>query len=779
MPPTLAVSSDWDYQPRLGQSRGHHVSRGGELGAVADFVERRDEGSLLVVGRRGSGKTSLVIAAVNDAVRRSPGGRTIVPVLVRATSIYPGGSVGARQLLEALIRSLRRAAARGGPEGRVRGRTGRFLLRLLRRSPGRRRPAVDGGMRKDLDRIYENATAAKKTSVRSSSTSWTRSLAAGAYLSYAVVPVLLLLGYAWLDEHAWEPAAFGLAAAAALSAMAVVNYRGARRSAVTDMLRHEYGFADMQCDFEEMLQRHAGRHKIVFVLDEFDKAEHDGGIAAVMAPLKMLINQGGALYIFITSPDREGDLGSRQGPNYTVFSERLYVRRSLFEEMDAFIDEIAEERGGGLTDGMYDDLRSYLCYRSRADFFDLYRVIRDRRTETDARGRPVLDAGLDNAETTLANLQRAIRYVYDRKAFGPHSMQEKNDGMLEAMYVVSGALESGHGIQVEASESHVSIGGGKMAFKPHEESAARDLLEALRAEGYLEKSGDAYVVQGTLSSFKGGTHVEEERAFKGAYDALLAAMADLADCDSILNGHGGGFGRDAAENRLDRLLSAVGDLAPVSLPDGMAQCREDLGRPGRPSASPDTLRDNTDAARRNLGLVRTASVGLLARALEKRKGIKADVGDMDRLEDPFDADLGDRDVRVAAADVESHNDSIRLVVVDAQDPAVATSLMADVSAAEAGFNGIAMLLVGDDVPPGLDRACLVVGSPNPAGTASPDAVHRAQNCGAFALALRSPPSPEQLDSCIAAIVKIVEYSLGGGRPSFKKFWNDLSAAASP
>ena len=276
MPPTLAISCDWDYQPRLGHARGHHVSRSGELGAVADFVERRDEGSLLVVGRRGSGKTSLVIAAVNEAVRRSHGGRMIVPVLIRATSINPEGAVDAGSFLEALIRSLRRAAARDGPAGGgMRGRLG-LVRRLLRRSRSRTRERIDGGMRGDLDRIYESATAAKKTSVRTSSTEWTRSLAVGACLSYVAVPVLLLLGYALLDEHAWAPAALGTAAAAALSAMAAANYRGARRSAATDMLRHEYGFADMQCDFEHMLQRHAGRHKVVFILDEFDKADHPG-----------------------------------------------------------------------------------------------------------------------------------------------------------------------------------------------------------------------------------------------------------------------------------------------------------------------------------------------------------------------------------------------------------------------------------------------------------------------------------------------------------------------
>lgn len=635
MPPTLAISGDWDYQPRLGHTRGHHVSRSGELGAAADFVERRDEGSLLVVGRRGSGKTSLVVAAVNEAVRRSPGGRTLVPVLVRATSINPDGSVDARSFLEALIRSLRREAARDGPiNGGMRGQLAR-LGRLLARRRGQTQATIDGGMRGDLDRIYESATAAKKTSVRTSSTEWTRSLAVGACLSCVAAPVLFLLGYALLDEHAWAPAALGAAAAAALSTMAAASYRGARRSAATDMLRHEYGFADMQCDFEDMLQRHAGRHKIVFILDEFDKADHPGGIAAVMAPLKMLINQGGALYVFITSPDREGDLDDRRGPNYTVFSERLYLRRSLFGEMDAFIDEIAEERGGGLTDEQYDDLRCYLCYRSRADFFDLYRAIRDRRAGTDGRGRPVISAALGDAETTAANLQRAIRYVYDRKAFDLPSMQEKNDGMLDAMYEVAGALESAPVVQVEAGESHVSIGGERRDLKRHEASAARDLLDALIAEGYLKRSGDAYVAQGRLSAFKGGTHVEEERAFAGAYDSLLAAMADLADCRSVLDGHGGGFGRDAAEDRPHLLISAIGDIVPVSLPGGMAQCRADVGRPGRPSASPDALRGHTDAARSNLAMVRTISVDLLARAFKDRKGVSFGVGDAAQPDAPL------------------------------------------------------------------------------------------------------------------------------------------------
>lgn len=109
---------------------------------------------------------------------------------------------------------------------------------------------------------------------------------------------------------------------------------------------------------------------------------------------------------------------------------------------------------------------------------------------------------------------------------------------------------------------------------------------------------------------------------------------------------------------------------------------------------------------------------------------------------------------------------------------MAMSIISAMSGAELGFNGAAILLVGGGAPPGLDRECLAVGTADPAGAVSAAAVGRARRCGAFALSLKSPPDPEQLDSCLAAVAKIVEYRLGKGRPSFKGFWSDLSSVAS-
>ena len=83
---TIPLKADWDRQPRLGNGRSHHVTRTGVDRALADFIERRSEGALLVVGHRGSGKTSSVVAAANRAAR--PAGTCPPSLLVRPMRLH-------------------------------------------------------------------------------------------------------------------------------------------------------------------------------------------------------------------------------------------------------------------------------------------------------------------------------------------------------------------------------------------------------------------------------------------------------------------------------------------------------------------------------------------------------------------------------------------------------------------------------------------------------------------------------------------------------------------
>ncbi len=742
--PTVTLKQDWDYQPRLGDPRGHHASRLEELAAVADFVERRDEGSMLVVGRRGSGKTSLVFTAVNRAAGRRPQSKTVLPVLVRATSIESGGPIDKKELLVSLIRSLRRAVS------------------------GNRRAH---SLRKQVDKLHENATATEKfrTSHTSKTAVW--SLRCGMIPPSALALFLLQYGNQPLGDLWWVTALAALAPAPILAAGLGMHSRRDTSS------RHDYGLADMQCDFEQMLQAHATTHKVVFILDEFDKV--DGQTApAIMAPLKMLINQGGALYIFITSPDKIGDIESRLSSDYTVFSDLLYVKRSLFEEMEKFTDDIVGERSADLTDEQYADLLCYLCYKAEADFFALYRAIRDQRTGTDNLGRPVIRADLTDKERTAANLQRAIKYVYDRKAYGSLSRQEYNDDMLEIMYYLAKSSEAMLGQTITISGRKIGVGGTTKEYSPHEASAARDLFMLLTDEGYLDNNGDEFTVRGTLSRFKGGTHVEEERAFVDAYDSMLDAMVDIANSKSRMDGHGERFDRRAAADQWKDLSGVVADVASVSAPDEMKQCRLQIGSPDTPSDPPDTLRLHTDQARRAVAMMRTSSVELVAKMFQLYLGLSP-------APDPvppsgFDplANLANQGVNSTFADMLCSGQQIRIHIIDAQDAVVTEAIRAAMDNINSAANVVVVLLVGDNPPPGLDKSFFVIDSVDSAEQLTPSAIIRARDHRAYGFVMKSPPTVRQLGLVMAAIEKIKDRLLSGYVGNFEIDWISLKSVAS-
>ena len=742
--PTVTLRQDWDYQPRLGRARGHHASRREEQEAIVDFVARRDEGSLLVVGRRGSGKTSLVIAAVNKAARGMPRGKTLVPVPVKATSMEPNGLADKKQLLVSLIRSLQREV----PAGR--------RARSLRRG---------------VNRLHENATATEKSRVRSNSKTLSVSLNYGTIPSYALVVILAVFGGDWLGQYWWVPAAL-----AAAPLIVLAGSWGARERLVVSS-RHDYGFADIQREFEQVLQDCSATHKIVFVLDEFDKVEEKQTVAGIMAPMKMLINQGGALYILITSPDKTVDLERRQDINYTVFSETLFVKRSLFDEMETFIDSIVEERSAGLTDNQYADFKYHLCYRAKADFFDLHRAVCDRRARTDDRRRPVLDATLNGRERTAANLQRAIKYVYERKAYGSLSRQQDNEDMLEIMYGLSARSENVLNETITISGRTISAGGTTEKYSQHEASAARDLFMLLADEGYAGKNGDDFTIKGKLSTFRGGTHVEEEHAFADAYGRLLDAMVSIANCKSAMDGHGERFDRDAAEEQWDDLQGVVAAAAHVSMPDEMRRCSLQIGEPGGPSVPPDEMRQYIDQARQALATIRTRSVDLVARAFELYLGISTVPDDTTPFSLASAANLSDA-AHCAVANDPSANGEIRLAIFDAQKASTSESIRSSMTSIDDTANEVVILLVGDDnIPEPLKQSFFVVNSADSVDQVTNEVRIRAEKHRSYGFVLKSPPTVRDLGLVMVAVEKIMARRPPADMPDLEEAWQELKSIA--
>ena len=748
---TIPLKADWDYQPRLGDDRGHHAVRAGAGAALADFIERRAEGALLVVGHRGSGKTSAVIAAANRAAKREGLRKAVVPIMIKATSMDQAGAEGRKALLQSLIWALHRRAEEME------------------------------GMDKDLQHrtaaLYMDATASIKSDEMSRNE--TQTFALGTYPAAAAASAGLSLA-ALAHSGMIDLGLTVVPAALAPFVAKMVWDRKTSRSA-THRYKRIYGFADMQHDFEGLLREYSASYRIVFILDEFDK---DDDFAAMIRPLKMLFNQGDAAYVVITSPEKAEDLMRKREVNYTLFSEVLFVNRPLFREMEKFMDDVMGTRDRELiSDADYDDFRCCMRYKSQTDFFDLYGALRDRRAGVDEEGRPLVDVSLNEQEVTEANLQRSIEYVYDRKAYGEQSMQMANDGMLDAMYETAAKAEGLHG-------GTITVGDG-LAFaderptvysSPLAASAARDLVSLLYRQGYLTRTDEGpYRIAGRLSKFDpAGIFVEEENAFAVAYDAALGALADFANVHSrLVDGHGEPFGRGSLDSKLDEMIRVAASIEAIYIPDDARACRAQLRLASRPILDPKKLGVSTDAARDALSVLRTKSVDLFSRVLD-HSGFPAALSEQipPGLE-AIDFARG-QPMRNAVYRQRDDGEGVTVAVLQAPDASIVSKIRDRVDSLPRHLWEIYIVLVGDVEPVGLLDIAIPIGLNRGAGRKVEGAAARdlAKNHSTFVLAVASPPNVKTARAVVSA-VKLIAARVGPGRKEgFERFWFALHRAAS-
>src|SRR3954468_17285921 len=82
----VKLKLDWDVPTRIGGG-GHFVGRGSQLDFLKNELTRKNSGSILIGGSRGSGKTSIVIKALSDLKNSTGRGSSIIPVVLNAPNL--------------------------------------------------------------------------------------------------------------------------------------------------------------------------------------------------------------------------------------------------------------------------------------------------------------------------------------------------------------------------------------------------------------------------------------------------------------------------------------------------------------------------------------------------------------------------------------------------------------------------------------------------------------------------------------------------------------------
>lgn len=533
----IKLRKDWDYQPKLRNENGHHITRKNEHLVLIDFLIRRNEGSMIVCGNRGIGKTSSVINAVNDAIKKQQN-KQLIPILIKATSIdfkhehisYRNNGNNSSEnsvdiimddeakkpLLKSLIRFLHKEI-QNDKDGKYKN---------------------DKNLKNKTRKLYEESLATEAYDVNKTVKNITKMQT---FKGFFKLPMQFLIGLAGISiifhDHKlvqdwWWLVILTITGLGIIGTM-LWEYRIKSSEFTSSYNKHDHDFSYLLSNFEDLLTECSEKYKILFILDEFDKIEQE--FKHAISHMKMLINQGNALFIFITSPDKIKKIYNQDDIEYTMFSQILFLNRPLFEEMHIFIDNIVQTPNNELNDLDYVHFKNYLCFESKTDFFSIYRVIRDH-INLNNDGNPVIEFSFNDASLRRALIQEAITWIYNRKERSKLSEKPNNEKILDALYNVAYTLET------YPRPEEIIIEGSMINFVPPRDKyeiidvhfAVADLCEMLKKNGYLKLINKNHykIIGGLVKINPSGVFVTEHKTFIRIFEEFEKQMITFANIRS-------------------------------------------------------------------------------------------------------------------------------------------------------------------------------------------------------------------------------------------------------
>jgi hypothetical protein len=130
----------------------------------------------------------------------------------------------------------------------------------------------------------------------------------------------------------------------------MTNQREAEKNASIYYL-YDYDISTLQSELEETIRVLTQNNwKVIFVIDELDKIEDETNVIEVIKSLKSLLNQASALFVLICGEEffkLVQEESENRGKGYTLFSQRIFLRRPQFAEITKFMDKIVDPSSRG------------------------------------------------------------------------------------------------------------------------------------------------------------------------------------------------------------------------------------------------------------------------------------------------------------------------------------------------------------------------------------------------------------------------------------------------
>ena len=536
------LKPDWDYQPRINSPKGHHVTRTQESTKLIDFIQRSNEGALLLCGERGAGKTSLLYSCINHINKP----QEIIPVLLNAA------------LINKIIESSDR-------KNSTKITVQQFIRSLY--SKAKSLDFLSDDLTKKIAELFSKATASQFSNKSKFELSKFLLKERTIKINLITGIVVFISGILSLFDMPEKWILPSILFGAGVSWL-VTNYTFQRRESHSNVasqyLQHDYDLATMQSEFEEVLNKFSDKYRIVFIIDELDKLPNQ---VDFVLSIKMLINQSDARYIFISDPTILSAITVPKSKESTLFSQYLFLKHPTFDEMGGFLNEIIDDADFDTGNSDFKIFKKFLLFESRSHFFSLYAIIRDHVHKTTSGGNPVLEFEINQSMTIKANLQKSIEWIYDRRKSPNNSEWEENNTLLTHLYSIAHELTvTPIGTNFTVGSTSVKLGRGiPIGSTVATQTACSDFLRFLVSQGYLKSIPEnTYSTIGEFKKFNskpGGIFIEEQQIFVKRYEELIELAINFANIfNNYYNEAGTVFNLDNIHSKWDDAQKINGNI---------------------------------------------------------------------------------------------------------------------------------------------------------------------------------------------------------------------------
>ena len=487
----IELKNDWDtpLSPPHMPKAGRFCGRLAEVEAVKNFISRRDSASILLIGHRGVGKTTLLRHILRELQEDENCSKVILPVFINGPQLFykNGTDVESKHLLRILITRLYKSIDASGRDvfKKVRGVT---------------------------ENLYKKATASDYKAITDSvdQKSMQNEKFYEAILSFSVPDVVKFMMMVFVSIttilSVFSNNQIGIVSQVLLSLVAIAvpgviafNSKSVSTNKATEVKEEKaqnYYFFDnnefnLEHDLEELHENYSKAGiKIVYVFDELDKIPI-ASLKKLVSGFKNFFTLSYANFIFSTNEEIADVLpvigSKKREPDYTYFNVNFFLSRPRANDLHVFLDDIIQEVSPA-DHSVAQNFKNHLIFKSKSDFFDLIRVIQNHSNDYSKNG-PLITYS-ENYEKKISinsRLQEAINLVFEKKYESFHKEKWKqNEEILNGLYDFSHLILGSNGVEVifSASEGDVEV----------VYAAKRDLGVFLNRLNYLTSLGDVIKV---------------------------------------------------------------------------------------------------------------------------------------------------------------------------------------------------------------------------------------------------------------------------------------------